>query len=179
MVQQSQAMAQQDGVNQTPTSALISGGVMVQSGMLKASQDRTGMPVSTTATPARQSTMNQVDSTALGGNRKKSSNITSFVTDPNSPGSMVSSVMSTTKLGYSSPPGYNTPSNIGTPLLVCTPPSCYTPTQINYGLPSVAASMDMPPTFDLNKHSKSVSYPSLVSCNIHLAPVQSVQDNYP
>merc|ERR1719320_1113158 len=175
MVQQSQGMAQQDGVNQKTTSALISGGVMVQSGIIKASQDSTGMPVSTAATPARWSTMNQVDQ--LGGNREKSSN-TSFVSDLNSSGGMVSSVMSTPILGYISPPGYNSPSNMGTPVLLCTPPSCYTPMQINHGQPSVAASMDMPPTFDLLNQKKKLSYPSLVSCNIHLAPVPSVQNNY-
>merc|ERR550534_1772323 len=176
-------MPQQAMVNRPPmsSSALLPRGFMMQSGMPKSLQDSNGLPVSTTLFPAQQSTIKWGDPKTQGGTREKIPEISSFVTDLTSPPGVFSSALSTPLLSYISPPGYITsPSNIGTPLLLCTPPSSYAPAQINNGLPSVGASMDMPPRLDLyNQNLKRVSYPTLASCNIHLAPVSSMPITYP
>jgi len=184
MIQQSQRMPQQAMVNRTPvsSSAIFSGRFMMQSGMPNSLHDSNGLPVSTAVFPAQQSTMKWVDPKSQGGPREKLPEMSSFVNDLTTPrGVFSTSAVSTPLLSYISPPGYvHSPSNIGTPLLLCTPPSSYAPAQINNGLPSVGASMDMPPRLELyNQSLKSISYPTLASCNIHLAPVPSLPISYP
>jgi len=59
-----------------------------------------------------------------------------------------------------------------TPILFRTLSSAYTTAGINHRLPSGTASMDTPPSLDLyNKNPKSISYPTLASCNIQVVPV--------
>jgi hypothetical protein len=152
---------------------------MVQPGTLKPSQGMTGIPLSTTALPVRQSPTNaQVNRPAKGVTQDSTSERQSFVNDLNSPG--VYSAASTPILSYFSPRCYiNSPSNIGTPLMYCTSPSYYSPTQICHSLPSIGMSLDVPPALELyNQNPSNVAYPSHVSCNIR-APAQSVLKNHP
>merc|ERR1719474_1246535 len=113
------------------------------------------------------------------GMEESKSGPTSIVTDVNSPG-VVSSDMSTPLLSFFSPSCYiSSPSYNGTPLLLCSPPSYFSPAQINNDFPSVGASLDIPPAFQLNNQNSNVTYPSKVSCNINLAPGPTFLKNYP
>jgi len=62
--------------------------------------------------------------------------------------------------------------------MVCTSPSYFSPTQINNGFTTGAASLDIP-AFELTNQTSSVVYPSHVSCNISHAPLPTILKSYP
>jgi len=172
----------QDTVCQDPIStALPFDRTMDQSGIYRGFYSGTGVPVSTTAVPARRSSMNKIRHIWSLGAREKPSHNPSFVNDLTTPRSKFSNIINTPIPCCISPTGcdINCPRNIDNPLLLYTPPSRFTPTQVNSCLPSEPASMDLPPTLELyNQNPKCFSYPSVASCNIHLAPASSVPDSY-
>jgi len=177
MIQQSPKILWQEKVDMATVSPteLTSNGSMMQLSMEKALQDKTGSSISTTALPIRSRIINhKVDPMLQVGMQEGKSGAVSIVTDVNP-----SSGMSTPLPSYFSPSCYiSSPSHGGTPLLLCTPPSCFSSAQINNGFPSVAASVDIPPAFQLNNQNSNISYPSNVSCNINLAPVPTFHESY-
>lgn len=176
--QQSARTSLQDRASTKPIlpSPLISGGIMVQSGIRQTLHEGATLPVSIAMSPPQKNVVNLVCPMTQVGGSKNTHMIPSLFTNQNSPVGVLHSPVMTPILSYTNTPRYTeSPRNMNTSLLLCTPQSCNTPMQINSFQPPVAASMEMPPMLNLyNQNPTVVSYPSQASCNIQLAQVRTV-----
>jgi len=178
--QQSPQSPYQERVNiiPVPSTMLASSGIMKQSSLVNVPQAKSGLSRSTTTFSTRLNNMNlSVDTISQVRMQESNSEQRSLVSEVNSP-CIFSSGLSTPIPSYLSPSYINSPSHIGTPVMLCTSPSYVSPTQINNGFPTVGASLDIPPAFELNNQNSGVKYPSQVSCNISHAPVPSFHKSY-